>query len=74
MCGENKSPDRRPGLSFILVDSLCQGITPIPAHMGGADKVVSQLRTDILIGVAQPFSSSLENDECQPGENREEKE
>jgi hypothetical protein len=42
--------------------------------MGGADTVVSQLRTDILIGAAQPSSSSIENDECQPGENREKKE
>jgi hypothetical protein len=38
--------------------------------MGAAGKVV-KLRTDILIGVAQP---SIENDECQPGENREKKE
>jgi len=68
------SPDQQPGLSFILVDSLCQGITPHPGAHSGADTVVSQLRTDILIGAAQPSSSSIENNECQPGENREKKE
>jgi hypothetical protein len=28
------SPDQQPGLSFILVDSLCQGITPHPGAHG----------------------------------------